>query len=176
MAGGRRIDRPQYDSRVPHEHAVIAFVALGSNIEPRRGHLEAAVEALRSTPGITSVRLSPIVETEAVGPGVQGRYLNAAAELKTTLSPRDLLQRCLEIEKHRGRDRSKEQRWGPRTLDVDLLLYGDAIIDEPGLTVPHPRLHERSFVLEPLAQLAPEIMIAGVGKTVRECWRLVQSA
>lgn len=153
---------------------MLAYIALGSNIEPRRAHIDAAVAALRGTPGVESVRLSPIVETEAVGPGVQGTYLNASAEISTTLTARALLERCLEIEKTRGRDRSQEQRWGPRTLDLDLLLYADAVIDEPGLTVPHPRLHERRFVLEPLSQLAPQAVIPGRGRTVSECLRALR--
>lgn len=153
---------------------MLAYIALGSNIEPRRAHIDAAVTALRGTPGVESVRLSPVVETDAVGPGVQGAYLNASGEISTTLTARALLERCLEIEKARGRDRSREQRWGPRTLDLDLLMYADAVIDEPGLTVPHPRLHERRFVLEPLAQLAPDAVIPGRGTTVSECLRALR--
>ncbi len=171
-----RAARSQYDRSLNSDPAtVLAYVALGSNIEPRREHIDAAVAGLRATPGVRSVRPSPIIETEAVGPGVQGKYLNAAAEVCTTLTPRQLLDRCFEIEKQRGRDRAKEQRWGPRTLDLDLLIYGEALIDETGLTVPHPRLHERRFVLEPLSHLAPNVVIPRVGKTVRECLRMLSA-
>lgn len=164
----------QYDRSLNTDSpTVLAYVALGSNIEPRREHIDAAVEGLRATPGIASVRLSPIIETDPVGPGVQGKYLNAAAEVCTTLTPRQLLDRCFEIEKSRGRDRTREQRWGPRTLDLDLLMFGAAVIEEAGLTVPHPRLHERRFVLEPLSHLAPQVVIPGVGKKVRECLRML---
>jgi 2-amino-4-hydroxy-6-hydroxymethyldihydropteridine diphosphokinase len=166
----------QYDRSLKSDPpTVLAYVALGSNIEPRREHIDAAAAALRATPGIASVRMSPIIETEAVGPGVQGKYLNAAAEVRTTLTARQLLTRCFEIEKARGRDRAKEQRWGPRTLDLDLLMFGDAVIEEAGLMVPHPRLHERQFVLEPLSHLAPHVVIPRVGKTVRECLACVRS-
>jgi 2-amino-4-hydroxy-6-hydroxymethyldihydropteridine diphosphokinase len=159
-----------YDRVLTRDDATtLAYIALGSNIEPRREHIDAAIAALRSIPGVESIRLSPIVETDPVGPGVQGKYLNAAAELRTTLSARELLACCFEIEKTRGRDRAKEQRWGARTLDLDLLLFGDAILNEPGLTVPHPRLHERRFVLEPLSKLAPQLVIPGLGTTVSEC-------
>ncbi len=172
MLGGvgaaSRYDRGLETVRPP----IFAYLALGSNIEPRREHLAAAVEALRATPGIDELRLSPIIETDAVGPGVQGRYLNAAAEVRTTMSARAMLERCFKIEKQRGRDRTKELRWGPRTLDLDLLMYGDAVIAEAGLTVPHPRMHERRFVLEPLSHLVPQVVIPGVGKTVRECLQL----
>lgn len=169
-----RAARSLYDRSLNTElPTVLAYVALGSNIEPRREHIDAAVAGLRATPGIVSVRLSPIMETDPVGPGVQGKYLNAAAEVRATLTPRELLDRCFEIEKQRGRDRAKEQRWGPRTLDLDLLMFGDAVIEEAGLTVPHPRLHERRFVLEPLSHLAPQVVIPGVGKTVRECLRML---
>lgn len=160
-----------YDRGVTKTDAVLAYIAVGSNIEPRRQYIDAGMDALRGTPGVQSVRLSPIIETDAVGPGVQGKYLNAAVEIRTTLTPRQLLERCFEIEKHQGRDREREQRWGPRTLDLDLLLFGDHVIDEPGLTVPHPRLHERPFVLEPLSHIAGTVLIPGVGRTVSQCFR-----
>lgn len=132
-------------------------------------HIDAAIDALRSTPTITSVRVSPIVETQAIGPGVQGPYLNAAAEVRTSMSARQLLERCLHIEQLQGRDRNREQRWGPRTLDLDLLMYADVVVDEPGLNIPHPRLHERRFVLEPLSEIAADLVIPGLGCTVRAC-------
>jgi 2-amino-4-hydroxy-6-hydroxymethyldihydropteridine diphosphokinase len=105
--------------------------------------------------------VSGIRETEPVGPVVQGPYLNGALRIETALAPRQLLERLLAVESRLGRVRA--ERWGPRTIDLDLLVYADETIDEPGLTVPHPRLHERRFVLEPLAELDPALEIPGRG-------------
>lgn len=111
-------------------------------------------------------------ETEPVGPPGQERYLNAAAVIATALTPRDLLGRLLAIEASRGRVRPDPVRWGPRTLDLDLLLFGNLTIDEPGLTVPHPRLAERLFVLRPLAEVAGQCTVPGTGRTVMELLNL----
>lgn len=153
----------------PHQ-AVTAFVALGSNLGDRSGHMDHAFRALASTDGIRLVRQSSIHETAPVGPPGQGPYLNAVAEISTELSPNALLAALLHIESQRGRDRSSEVRFGPRTLDLDILIWDRrdpaalsahdaplARIDAPGLTVPHPRMHERPFVLLPLAELDPEL-------------------
>ncbi len=132
-----------------------AFLGLGSNVGDRRAHLEAAVAALHRLGDLHAV--SPLYETEPVGgPAGQPPYLNAVVELRTTSSPRDLLEVCrtLEAAAHRVR----RERFGPRTLDVDVLLVGDLVVDEPDLVVPHPRLFERRFVLVPLADLAPELV------------------
>jgi 2-amino-4-hydroxy-6-hydroxymethyldihydropteridine diphosphokinase len=102
-------------------------------------------------------------ETDPVGVTDQPKFLNAVAELETDLPARELLEGLLEIECRLGRDRSSEQRWGPRTIDLDLLLYGQGTIDEPGLSVPHPRLAERRFVLEPLCELAPDLILPNGG-------------
>ncbi len=134
--------------------ASIAYIALGSNVGDRRAAIESALRALGGTPGVQVTATSTIIETAPEGPLGQPAYLNAAAALATTLAPRELLERLLAIEVQQGRDRAAEQRWGPRRLDLDLLLYDDRIIDEPDLTVPHPRLHERAFVLTPLADIA----------------------
>jgi 2-amino-4-hydroxy-6-hydroxymethyldihydropteridine diphosphokinase len=139
-----------------------AYVALGSNLGAREQHLFSALAALRATPGIRSVAVSHLYETRPVGPGPQGCYLNAVARLETTLAPRALLERLLAIERVEGRERGP-QRDLPRSLDLDLLLYGDLCVDEPGLVVPHPRLHERAFVLEPLSELAPAARHPGLG-------------
>jgi 2-amino-4-hydroxy-6-hydroxymethyldihydropteridine diphosphokinase len=145
-----------------------AAIALGSNLGDRHAHIRAAVAALGRLPGSRLIALSETFETEPVGPVPQGPYINAAAKIETSLGPRELLDRLLEIEKHQGRDRAAEQRWGPRTLDLDLLLYDDLTLHEPGLQLPHPRLHERLFVLEPLAQVWPEAVVPGVSRTVAE--------
>lgn len=129
-----------------------AFLALGSNLGDRERHLHDAIAAMPDV-----VALSPIYETVPVGgPDAQGPYLNAVAELDTELSPRELLEVCHRLETAAGRERL--ERWGPRSLDVDVLLVGDLTIDEPDLTVPHPRLWERAFVLIPLAVLAPDLV------------------
>ena len=140
-----------------------AYVGLGANLGDRERTLRAAVEALGAEDGVEVVAVSALRETDPVGVGDQPRFLNGAAELETTLTARELLGRLLAIEQSFGRVRVPGEH-GPRTLDLDLLLYGDAQLDEPGLTVPHPRLHERRFVLEPLAELAPGLVVPGRGE------------
>jgi 2-amino-4-hydroxy-6-hydroxymethyldihydropteridine diphosphokinase len=140
-----------------------SFVGLGANLEDPRGQIERALELLGDEDGVEVVAVSTLRETEPVGFEDQPRFLNGAAELETWLAPRELLQRLLEIERRLGRVRGDGPRFGPRTIDLDLLLYGDETIDEPGLSVPHPRLHERRFVLEPLADLDPGLVIPGRG-------------
>ena len=132
-----------------------AHIGLGSNLGDRRVLIEAAIEALDGLDGVDVTAVSPLFETQPVGRSGQPRYLNGAAALQTTLGPRDLLTAMHALEASSGRDRVTERRWGPRRLDLDLLLWGDLVVDEPGLTVPHPRMHERLFVLEPLALIAP---------------------
>jgi 2-amino-4-hydroxy-6-hydroxymethyldihydropteridine diphosphokinase len=139
-----------------------AYVGLGANLGDRERTLSAAVDAFGTEEGIEVVAVSTLRETDPVGVGEQPRYLNGVAELKTTLPSRRLLERLLALEQRFGRVRVPGEH-GPRTLDLDLLLYGDEEIDEPGLTVPHPRLHERRFVLEPLAELAPGLVVPGRG-------------
>ena len=140
-----------------------AFVGLGANLGDREGTLRAAVGELGAQNGIEVVAVSTLRETEPVGVGEQPPYLNGAVELETTLPARDLLELLLEVERRFGRVRVAGEH-GPRTLDLDLLLYGDDVVDEPGLNVPHPRLHERRFVLEPLAELAPGLVVPGRGE------------
>lgn len=147
-----------------------AYLGLGSNLGERERHLDGAVAQLGALPGTESLRVSSYHETAPVGgPAGQGPFLNAAAELVTTLSPRELLLELMRIERIAGRDRLNEaERWGPRTLDVDLLLYDARLIDQPGLMVPHPRMHERRFVLAPLCEIAPDATHPYLHKTVRE--------
>jgi 2-amino-4-hydroxy-6-hydroxymethyldihydropteridine diphosphokinase len=139
-----------------------AYVGLGANLGDREHTLRAAVEALAAEDGIETIAVSTLRETEPVGVGDQPPFVNGAVELETTLTARELLDCLLAVEQRFGRVRAPGEH-GPRTLDLDLLLYGDEVIDEPGLTVPHPRLHERRFVLEPLAELAPGLVVPGRG-------------
>ena len=145
-----------------------ACIALGSNLGDRRATIISAFDALAQIPSTTLDARSELVETEPVGPIDQPSYLNAAALIHTLLTPRDLLDALFLIERDHHRNRAHEQRWGPRTLDLDLLLYDDKRIEEPGLTVPHPRLHERLFVLEPLAQVAPGMVVPGLERSVAD--------
>jgi 2-amino-4-hydroxy-6-hydroxymethyldihydropteridine diphosphokinase len=145
----------------------LAYVGLGSNLGDREALIRRAAEQ------IGAVRLSTIRETEPWGYTAQGPFLNAVAEVETSLEPRPLLVHLLDVERRLGRERVGP-RWGPRTIDLDLLLYGDETIDEPDLTVPHPHLLERLFVLEPLAELVPSRKIPGNG-TVSEALTRIQS-
>jgi len=138
-----------------------AFVGIGSNLGDREAQLTRAVELLSAEDDIEVSAVSQIRETEPVGPVEQGPFLNGAVRLETGLGPRALLDRLLDIEQRLGRVR--RERFGPRTIDLDLLLYGDVVVDEPGLTVPHPRLTERRFALEPLSDLDPGLTIPGSG-------------
>ena len=138
-----------------------AFVGIGSNLGDREANLRRAIELLSAEDGIEVIAVSELRETEPVGPVEQGPFLNGAVQVETSLGPRELLGRLLALENRLGRVRS--ERWGPRTIDLDLLLYGVESIEEPGLTVPHPRLHERRFALEPLVDLDPALEIPGLG-------------
>jgi len=139
------------------------YVALGSNLGDRERTLREALAALDSEPGVEVAAVSSLIETDPVGLVDQPRFLNGVAALETALPARALLELLLDLERRFGRVREGVPAQGPRTLDLDLLLYGDAEIDEPGLRVPHPRLHERAFVLGPLAELAPGLGIPGRG-------------
>ncbi len=143
---------------------VDAYVGLGANLGDAAGTLRAALGALAQLPGTRLVAASPLYRTPAWGRDQQPDFINAVARLDTALPARGLLQHLLEIERQFGRRREPGLRWGPRTLDLDLLLYGRQVIDEPGLQVPHPYLHERAFALVPLADLAPDLQIPGQGE------------
>jgi 2-amino-4-hydroxy-6-hydroxymethyldihydropteridine diphosphokinase len=142
---------------------VRAYVGVGANLGDRERTIRRAIELLAAQTGIALVAVSPLRETESWGPVEQPAYLNGAVALDSELGPRDLLEVLLDVEQSLGRDRSTEVRFGPRTLDLDLLVHGDLVRDEPGLTLPHPRLHERRFALEPLADLDPELVVPGRG-------------
>jgi 2-amino-4-hydroxy-6-hydroxymethyldihydropteridine diphosphokinase len=140
------------------------YVGLGSNLGDREGTIRRALDVLAAEPGVRVVAVSTLIDTEPVGPVEQPRFLNGVAELDTTLAARDVLAVLLGIESRFGRRREGVPPQGPRTLDLDLLLYGQEVIAEPGLAVPHPRLHERRFVLEPLAEVAPGLEVPGKGR------------
>ncbi len=141
------------------------YVAMGSNLGDRDANLAVGLAALRATEGVEVIAVSPLYETDPVGPPPQGPYLNGAIELATSLSPDALLERLLEIEVSRGRTRGPDRN-APRTLDLDLLLYGDRKLAGPDLEVPHPRLADRPFVLEPLCDLAPNLVHPALGETI----------
>jgi 2-amino-4-hydroxy-6-hydroxymethyldihydropteridine diphosphokinase len=140
-----------------------AYVAFGANLGERERTLLAAVEALRAEPGIEVAEISGLIETEPVGMLDQPRFVNGVVALDTELTAGRLLEVLLDVERRFGRTREGVPAQGPRTVDLDLLLYGDEQIDEPGLQVPHPRMHERAFVLGPLAEIAPGLEIPGHG-------------
>jgi 2-amino-4-hydroxy-6-hydroxymethyldihydropteridine diphosphokinase len=141
-----------------------AYVALGSNLGDREAAVRGALDALAAEPGIEVVAVSTLVDTAPVGYLDQPRFLNGVAALDTDLSAAGLLATLLAVERRFGRRREGVPAQGPRTLDLDLLLYGDGEIDEPGLRVPHPRMHEREFVLGPLAEIAPGLEVPGKGE------------
>ena len=143
----------------------LAWIGLGSNLGSRRDHLCAALDALGELSVTGGLAASRLYETDPVGPGEQGPYLNAVVRIAPRLEPRALLAALQAIEAARGRERGLE-RDAPRTLDLDLLLYGERRIDEPDLVVPHPRLTQRGFVLEPLCDLDLELVVPGVGRSV----------
>jgi 2-amino-4-hydroxy-6-hydroxymethyldihydropteridine diphosphokinase len=136
-----------------------AYLGLGSNLGDRLAHLTSAVEALAAQADVRVVRSSRVYETDPVGGPTQPEFLNAVIEIETDLAPRELLEVCQGVETDLGRVR--DERWGPRTIDVDVLTFGDRTIDEPGLVVPHPRMHERAFVLVPLAELDADPPLPG---------------
>lgn len=146
---------------------MIAYAALGSNLGDRERNLLRAIKLLQALPGIAVERMSSIYETEPVGFSEQPCFLNAVIELNTELGAKELLRNFLHIERRLGRLRA-QMRWGPRTIDLDLLYYGRALIREPQLRVPHPRVAERKFVLVPLAEIAPDFIAPDRQKSIAE--------
>jgi 2-amino-4-hydroxy-6-hydroxymethyldihydropteridine diphosphokinase len=140
----------------------LAYIGIGSNLDDPERQVRAAIHALMHLPRSTFVRASRLYRTAPWGKADQPAFVNAAVAVSTEMAPRELLAALLAIERARGRERDGE-RWGPRVIDLDILVYGDARIDEPGLHVPHPRLVERAFVLLPLADLDPDLEVPGLG-------------
>jgi 2-amino-4-hydroxy-6-hydroxymethyldihydropteridine diphosphokinase len=141
-----------------------AYLGLGANLGDRERTIRRALEAIDDAPDAWLLQVSTLRETDPVGIVDQPKFLNGVARIGTSASARRLLESLLDLERRLGRDRSSSRPGGPRTIDLDLLLYGDQIIEEPGLQVPHPRLHERRFVLEPLAELDPRLVIPRQGR------------
>ncbi|WP_447038200.1 2-amino-4-hydroxy-6-hydroxymethyldihydropteridine diphosphokinase [Streptomyces sp. DSM 118878] len=154
-----QVDAADHTLSNPHR----AVISLGSNLGNRLETLQGAVDALEDTPGLRVKAVSPVYETEPWGvePGSQPAYFNAVVLVKTTLPPTSLLERAQAVEEafHRVRD----ERWGPRTIDVDIVSYADVVSDDPDLTLPHPRAHERAFVLAPWHDVDPEASLTGRG-------------
>lgn len=145
------------------------FLALGSNLGDRHAALEAARKAIAALPQTRLLAMSPVYETAPVGgPAGQASFLNAAVEVETQLSPEELLISLQTVESEAGRESVQtRQRWGPRVLDIDILLYDRRIVTQPGLKIPHPRMHDRWFVLRPLSDLAPDLEHPILHRTVR---------
>ncbi len=148
---------------------ITCYIGLGGNLGDRQANLDQALEALQEHDRIDVQQVSSYFETDPEGgPADAPLFLNAVAEIQTDLGPRELLQALLDIE--RGLGRVRREKNDPRTIDLDLLLYGDLVVNESGLTIPHPRMHERGFVLEPMAEIAPHVVHPVVGQTMQELW------
>ncbi len=147
-----------------------AYLGLGANLGECRKTIARALSLLSETAGISVLQVAGMIETDPVGgPENQPRYINTACSVETTLQAQELLSVCLQIEKALGRDRSPSAvRWGPRVIDIDLLLYDNAVLDEKNLQVPHPRMHERGFVLQPLDEIAEGVYHPVLNQTVRQ--------
>lgn len=153
---------------------VQAFIALGTNIEPRYEHIKEALDLLSDATNIEIKNKSSIYETDPVGYLDQADFLNQVIEIETSLASIELLDVCQSIEKELGRQRTI--RFGPRTIDLDILIYAEKVIDEERLTVPHPRMHERAFVIVPLAEIAPNLLVPPTQKSVESYKKMLSEA
>lgn len=159
----------------PGAPLVPAYIALGSNLSEPQRQLRAAFDALGCLPNTQLIARSSLYRSAPVGYADQPDFVNAVAAIRTALAPRVLLDKLLELERAQGRGRVRAFRNAPRTLDLDIVLYGEQVIHEPGLSVPHPRMHERAFVMVPLAEIAPDALVPGRGR-VRELLHSVDAA
>jgi 2-amino-4-hydroxy-6-hydroxymethyldihydropteridine diphosphokinase len=146
--------------------SILFYVGVGSNLGDRAANVRAAVEALRAHTGLAEVRCSSLWDCEPWGREEQPAFVNAVVEARTRIEPHTLLRELLALEEKLGRRREEPGRWGPRAIDLDLLFYGAVVLHEEALQIPHPRLHERRFVLAPLAELNPEFEHPLLGKTI----------
>lgn len=145
---------------------ITIYVGLGSNLGEREALIRGAIEQMGKMPRTRFLKASSVYDTDPVGDPDQPRFLNAVACLETELTPGEVLWNLLLIEQRLGRVRSKTRRWAPRTIDLDLIFYGDQVVEEEGLTVPHPEAHQRAFVLAPLAELAPDLVHPALGERI----------
>jgi len=152
---------------------ITAYIGIGSNIEDRKKNLDRAIELLNLANDVEVTTVSSYINTAPVGYTDQPDFLNAAVEVKTTLAAKDLLEICKNIEKELKRERII--RWGPRTIDLDILLYGDLIQNEENLTIPHPRMHEREFVIKPLNEIAPQAFHPVLKQAISDIYQVLQS-
>ena len=153
---------------------VIAYIGLGANLGDPRRQVEEAIQRLKEAEEVEVLRVSNLYRTPPLGPPGQPWYVNAAVQVKTRLTAEELMRVLISIERDMGRVRG--ERWGPRLIDLDLLLYNGEIITGPDLTVPHPEMHRRAFVLAPLAEIAPQAWHTVLGKTVAELWENLDAA
>jgi 2-amino-4-hydroxy-6-hydroxymethyldihydropteridine diphosphokinase len=154
-------------TRRPTKHT--AFIALGANLGHREKNVSAALNSLQATREIDVIKVSAIYETQPVGgPEGQDPFLNAVAQIETTLTARRLMTVCSKIEASLGRRRSNEVHWGPRIIDLDILFFDQEIHSSPEMTIPHPLLHERRFVMEPLVEIAPDWVHPALDQTARQ--------
>ena len=151
------------------------FIGVGSNEGDRLAHISNAIKALSAVNGVQVVQMATIIETEPVGGPPQDPYLNTVVELDTALVPHELLGALKAIEQRLGRAPASEQ-WAPRPIDLDILLYDEVVLDEPALTIPHPRMHQRRFVLEPLAQVAPDVVHPVLKQSISQLFSALNSA